>query len=287
MRKELESYEVQESSQHLMKRNYAFVTFHQAFSYEDFIEGIKPVMNGDTDELKYEIEDGVFKQICNKAKNDPENRYALFIDEINRGNVANIFGELITLIEPDKRAGMDNELSVILPYSKKSFSVPNNLEIIGTMNTEDRSVEALDSALRRRFEFEEMSPKPELLKDIKCEGNIDLEQLLLIINKRIEKLLDKDNLIGHSYFMNTEGKLTLAQLKSIFKNKVIPLLQEYFYGDFAKIGLILGGEFVIKDSAEKVFSDFTYEDIDIVEERVIYSFANVDHLKVDHFKSIY
>ena len=287
MRKELESYEVQESSQHLMKRNYAFVTFHQAFSYEDFIEGIKPVMNGDTDELKYEIEDGVFKQICNRAKNDPENRYALFIDEINRGNVANIFGELITLIEPDKRAGMDNELSVILPYSKKSFSVPNNLDIIGTMNTADRSVEALDSALRRRFEFEEMSPKPELLKDIKCEGNIDLEQLLLIINKRIEKLLDKDNLIGHSYFMNTEGKLTLAQLKSIFKNKVIPLLQEYFYGDFAKIGLILGGEFVIKDSAEKVFSDFTYEDIDIVEERVIYSFANVDDLKVDHFKSIY
>ena len=266
---------------------FEFVTFHQAFAYEDFIEGIKPVMNDDTDELRYEIEDGVFKRICNRAKNDPDNKYALFIDEINRGNIANIFGELITLIEPDKRKGMDNELSTILPYSKTSFSVPNNLDIIGTMNTADRSVEALDSALRRRFEFEEMSPKPELLKDIKCEGNIDLEQLLLIINKRIEKLLDKDNLIGHSYFMNSEGKLTLTQLKIIFKNKVIPLLQEYFYGDFAKIGLILGVNFVVKDNSENVFIKFDYEDIDVVEERVIYSFANVDDLTVDHFKSIY
>ena len=287
MRKESESYEIQEDSKHLIKINYAFVTFHQAFSYEDFIEGIKPVMNDDTDELKYEIKDGVFKQICNRAKNDPKNRYALFIDEINRGNVANIFGELITLIEPDKRAGMENELSVILPYSKKPFSVPNNLDIIGTMNTADRSVEALDSALRRRFEFEEISPNPNLLKKVDCEGGINLKQLLLVMNKRIEKLLDKDNLIGHSYFMNSEDKLSLIELKKIFKNKVIPLLQEYFYGDFAKIGLILGENFVVKDDSEIAFKYFDYEDKDVVEERVIYSFANVDDLTVADFKSIY
>ena len=155
------------------------------------------------------------------------------------------------------------------------------------MNTADRSVEALDSALRRRFEFEEISPNPNLLKEVECEGGVNLKQLLLVMNKRIEKLLDKDNLIGHSYFMNSEDKLSLIELKKIFKNKVIPLLQEYFYGDFAKIGLILGENFVVKDDSEIAFKDFDYEDKDVVEERVIYSFANVDDLSADDFKSIY
>ena len=222
-----------------------------------------------------------------KLSSNDKKSYALIIDEINRGNVSSIFGDLITLIEEDKRKGNAEELSVTLPYSKQPFSVPNNLHIIGTMNTADRSVEALDSALRRRFDFEEMLPKPELLKEIECEGGIDLTKMLIAINTRIEKLIDKDSQIGHSYFMSSESKLSLIELKKIFKNKVIPLLQEYFYGDFAKIGLILGDEFVIKDSAEKVFSNFTYEDIDIVEERVIYNFANVDNLSADNFKSIY
>jgi hypothetical protein len=286
MRKELESYEVQESSQHLMKRNYAFVTFHQAFSYEDFIEGIKPVMNEETDELKYEIKDGVFKQICDTAKNDPENKYALFIDEINRGNVANIFGELITLIEPDKREGMDNELSVKLPYSKTIFSVPNNLDIIGTMNTADRSVEALDTALRRRFEFEEMLPDSSLLSKIICE-DIKLDRMLNTINGRIEKLLDKDHQIGHSYFMNSSSELSIEDLQGIFNNKIMPLLQEYFYGDFGKIGLVLGNSF-IKENKEKIdFSKFPYDDHDLIDERKVYQLSDIENLEAADFKSIY
>jgi len=222
-----------------------------------------------------------------KSSGNDKKSYALIIDEINRGNVSSIFGDLITLIEEDKRKGNTEELSVTLPYSKQPFSVPNNLHIIGTMNTADRSVEALDSALRRRFDFEEMLPKPELLKEIECEGDIDLAEMLIAINSRIEKLIDKDSQIGHSYFMNSEGKLSLIELKRIFKNKVIPLLQEYFYGDFAKIGLILGKKFVVKDDSEIAFKDFDYEDKDVVEERIIYSFANVDDLKVDAFESIY
>src|SRR5690606_20783560 len=226
-------------------KRYEFVTFHQSYTYEDFVEGIKPIMIEDIDEqndLKYEIKSGIFKEICKRAENDPNNDYALFIDEINRGNVSQIFGELITLIEQDKRKGEENELSLILPYSRKSFSVPKNLSIIGTMNTADRSVEALDTALRRRFSFAEMPPKPELIKtEGKAENGIvngiDLSVLLETINKRIEKLLDKDHMIGHSYFLSVES---LKGLKSAFQNKIVPLLQEYFFGDYGKIGLVLG-----------------------------------------------
>jgi len=267
-------------------KRYEFVTFHQAFSYEDFIEGIKPVMDEETNELKYEIKPGVFKEICIRAKNDPENRYALFIDEINRGNVANIFGELITLIEPDKREGMDNELSVKLPYSKTIFSVPNNLDIIGTMNTADRSVEALDTALRRRFEFEEMLPDSSLLSNIRCEG-IDFERLLNTINGRIEKLLDKDHQIGHSYFMNSNNTLSITDLRGIFKNKIMPLLQEYFYGDFGKIGLVLGNSFIKENKEKTIFSKFTYDDHDLIDERKVYQLSDIDKLEAKHFISIY
>jgi len=288
----VESIELLDKCKNLSENNttpikrYEFITFHQAFSYEDFIEGIKPVMDEETDELKYEIKDGVFKQICNRAKNDPENKYALFIDEINRGNVANIFGELITLIEPDKRAGMDNALSVKLPYSKTIFSVPNNLDIIGTMNTADRSVEALDTALRRRFEFEEMLPNSSLLSNIRCE-DIKLDRMLNTINGRIEKLLDKDHQIGHSYFMNSNNTLSKSDLQGIFKNKIIPLLQEYFYGDFGKIGLVLGNSF-IKENKEKIaFSKFPYDDRDLIDERKVYQLSDIENLEATEFKSIY
>lgn len=209
------------------KDRIVFTTFHQSMSYEDFIEGIKPTL--DKTPVGYIIEDGLFKQISDKASNDMVNNYVLIIDEINRGNIANIFGELITLIEDSKRAGEKEAISVKLPYSKETFSVPNNLYIIGTMNTADRSVEALDSALRRRFVFEEMMPCPDLLKDVNVKNlDISLKDLLETINGRIEILKDREHQIGHSYFMGfVKGKaceIEAEELLPVFKNNIIPLL---------------------------------------------------------------
>lgn len=181
--------------------------------------------------------------------------YVLIIDEINRGNVSQIFGELITLIEEDKRTTkwdknqkqyVDNpeKITVKLPYSpdEDPFGVPGNLYIIGTMNTADRSVEALDTALRRRFEFKEMMPKPELVKGNIC--GYDLKDIITTINDRIRVLKDREHQIGHSYFMKCK---TDVDLKNVFKNNIVPLLQEYFYGNYAYIGLVLGNGFVLKD----------------------------------------
>jgi hypothetical protein len=244
-------------------KNYEFITFHQSFSYEDFIEGIKPKMeDGDTD-ISYEIKDGIFKKLCLKAESDPTNKYALFIDEINRGNVSAIFGELITLIEDDKRLGAANELRVKLPYSKKDFGVPSNLYIIGTMNTADRSVEALDTALRRRFSFEELLPNTSLLQDRKFT-DFNLQEVLETINERIEVLLDRDHTIGHSYFLKVASHDTKA-LQSVFENNIIPLLQEYFYHDYEKIALVLGEGFVSLRNEKETqirFASFSKETID-------------------------
>lgn len=170
------------------------------------------------------------------------NKYILIIDEINRGNVSQIFGELITLIEEDKRLGKEEALEILLPYSKEKFGVPSNLHIIGTMNTADRSVEALDTALRRRFSFVEMMPEYDELFKIQFD-DFNLGELLITINARIEALLDRDHTIGHSYFINIQSNDTEA-LKHAFQNKIIPLLQEYFYHDYEKIALILGEGFV-------------------------------------------
>ncbi|EAJ7442332.1 restriction endonuclease, partial [Campylobacter jejuni] len=319
-----------------------FTTFHQSYGYEEFIEGIKPRIDSEENskEIKYEIKDGIFKELCEKAlenrdsiknfnfyidklkekakidDNNPEKYfelpntkysiqyrngktfrikfddmsknhkdypvsidnieklyktsnideiynsvyvrailnylksqgledykekdektnlpYIIIIDEINRGNVSKIFGELITLIEPSKRIGEKEELKVILPYSKKEFGVPKNVYIIGTMNTADRSITSLDTALRRRFEFIEMMPDVSKLS-MDCEG-INLQELLKAINTRIEYLLDREKTIGHAFFIGVEN---LNDLKSIFQNKIIPLLQEYFYNDYALINAVL------------------------------------------------
>lgn len=164
--------------------------------------------------------------------------YVLIIDEINRGNVSRVFGELITLIEPDKRDGQSEALSVCLPYSKETFSVPDNVYLIGTMNTADRSLAGLDIALRRRFSFVEMPPRPELLDNIIVKG-VNIGELLQVMNERIELLLDRDHCLGHAYFMPLIKTQSLSVLGSIFRNKIIPLLQEYFFEDWQRIHWVL------------------------------------------------
>jgi hypothetical protein len=337
-----------------------FVTFHQNLSYEDFIEGIKPqTLN---DQVVYEVEDGLFKAFCNKARfingnfddvierfkkdiseadgNEPlritasgttfdivyrgtnvfyvqplnsvkenpwypvnienirkafetdsyekiynptyvrevithlrkryglvkgnstaigqKENYVFIIDEINRGNVSQIFGELITLIEPDKREDSSEALKIQLPYSKESFSVPDNVYILGTMNTADRSVEALDTALRRRFSFEFMPPKADLLAN-RSVGGIGLKRLLDVLNERITYLLDEDHQIGHAYFYSMPD--TTEGVRLVFKNKIIPLLREYFFNDHAKIRLVLGDGFVKKRAAKPPFAVSDEDDL--------------------------
>ena len=278
------------------KKRYVFTTFHQSFSYEDFIEGIKPIVYEDEQnpekgkQVIYDIKPGLFKKIVKEANEDRENDYAIFIDEINRGNIANIFGELITLIEDDKRIDTDNYIPAKLPYSNQDFGVPPNLYIIGTMNTADRSVEALDTALRRRFSFIEMNPEPNKLSldEFKCE-DINLEKLLIAINGRIEKLLDKDYCIGHSYFMTIKNRQQpLDELKVIFQNKILPLLQEYFYGDWGKIMLVIGEKFVEnKKDSIKFLSTNSYEDFEEYDEKPIYNFTKPSSWTLDSFKTIY
>ena len=245
-----------------------FVTFHQSMSYEDFIEGIKPKTKDG--KITYEVKDGIFKELCAKAKKDESQNYVMIIDEINRGNVANIFGELISLIEDDKRLGASEELHAELPYSHTIFGVPKNVYIIGTMNTADRSVEALDSALRRRFTFKEMMPKSELVPEENYVRNI-----FEIINQRIEVLKDREHQIGHSYFMDVENE---DDLKDVFYDKIIPLLQEYFYGDYEKIQLVLGEGFVKKDSASVKFAGDKGGDFDVSE---VYRIVPKDKCNMD------
>lgn len=263
----------------------AFTTFHQSYGYEEFIEGIRPVLdaNGNSDqtkgEIRYEIKAGAFKDFCDTARltvetgnniDELEKNYVFIIDEINRGNISKIFGELITLIETTKRLGLDEEVKVRLPYSGNEFGVPANVYILGTMNTADRSIALMDTALRRRFSFIEMMPKSEVLADlnvgsIKVNSKIlNVVEMLDVINKRIEFLYDREHTIGHAFFTDLKDNATLEKLSEIFQKNVIPLLQEYFYEDYEKIQLVLGDnkkssddyKFIIRkeESANSIFN---------------------------------
>lgn len=251
----------------ILEDRIVFTTFHQSFSYEEFIEGIKPIIDQDSKEssVGYVIEDGVFKTICKNADSDNDKNYVVIIDEINRGNVSRIFGELITLVEPNKRINGTEERRVVLPYSKNAFvsddgseglfGVPDNLFIIGTMNTADRSLTQIDTALRRRFEFEEVGPKPYLLN--RNVDGIDLAQMLAAINARIAVLYDRDHMIGHANLMGVES---LEELRNRFSKKIIPLLQEYFYDDYEKIQQILNDNsnrsgFIVRDEDTKYLAN--------------------------------
>lgn len=234
-------------------KRYSFVTFHQSYGYEEFVEGLRPVLDGDTEtgEIHYEIRAGAFKDLCRKARLAPDQQFAMVIDEINRGNISKIFGELITLIEADKREGAANAISVTLPYSGESFSVPANIDIIGTMNTADRSLALLDTALRRRFEFVPVMPDARNepgaplagLRVSMGEQLVDVPRMLDAINQRIEMLYDRDHCIGHAYFTPLaqvpDGDERFVALQQVFSTRILPLLEEYFFEDWQKIRLVL------------------------------------------------
>lgn len=244
-------------------QRYSFVTFHQSYGYEEFVEGLRPVLASDeeTGSVEYEIRPGTFKELCRKARQSPDQRFAMVIDEINRGNISKIFGELITLIEPDKRDPLNGSkppLELTLAYSGERFSVPANVDIIGTMNTADRSLALLDTALRRRFDFVPLLPDTRAARSADephsaplagllvttANGVVDVRQMLERINERIEALYDRDHCIGHAYFTALadvdDGAARFEKLAGIFRKRIVPLLEEYFFEDWRKIRLVLG-----------------------------------------------
>ena len=292
--------EIMKRYNELKKKNrIEFITFHQSYGYEEFIEGIKPIILNEDDEsnsensqeIKYEIVDGIFKKFCDearKAQDKENNEYVFIIDEINRGNISKIFGELITLIETTKRTGKKECISTKLPYSKEEFTVPDNVYIIGTMNTADRSIALMDTALRRRFKFEEMLPDYHLLEDIFVEDKgtkVNIGAMLKVINERIEYLYDREHTIGHAVFLekmeNDKINIDINKLENIFKKNIIPLLQEYFYEDYEKIRIVLGDnakdedeQFILAVSIPKDIFEGDIGDIDIPEKKYIIKYEN-------------
>jgi 5-methylcytosine-specific restriction enzyme B len=218
------------------------LTFHPSYGYEDFIEGFRPYDAG-TGTLALRLEDGVFKRVCAAARANPEQRYVVLIDEINRANLGKVFGEIITLLERDKR-----DLLVTLPQSKESFAVPPNVHIIGTMNTADRSIKLLDAALRRRFAFAELLPDVSLLQGAKV-GSLALDEFLEEINRRIAREAGREKQIGHSFLL--DGKDPVSEPEEFarrFRQEILPLLQEYCYDDYAALATYLGSKLVDRDA---------------------------------------
>ena len=240
----------------------AFTTFHQSYSYEEFVEGIFPEVKDGA--LSYSVKDGVFKAIADLAHEHPHENYVLLIDEINRGNVSKILGDLISLIEEDKRLGGEHELKAVLPYSRALWGVPSNLYLVGTMNTADRSIERLDTALMRRFSFYEIDPNPALLSNhVLEEGNklLPLQELLEAMNERIRRHLGPEKMIGHSYFLGLGKEVSLEKLAEVFRNKILPTLLESALGDYRKVKRVLGEKEDAKDGIVRaLWGEDSYED---------------------------
>lgn len=262
-----------------------FSTFHQSYSYEEFIGGIMPKLKNSSEEqssdekkednLLYELESGKFKDFCDKARARKGN-FVFVIDEINRGNISKIFGELITLIEESKRLGEKEEMKLQLPHFKEEFGVPNNVYIIGTMNTADRSIALIDTALRRRFNFIEMMPNPKILEGVKINKELDICKMLETINKRISVLYDREHTIGHAYFISLIENPSLNQLAKIFRNSIIPLLQEYFYEDYEKIQLVLGDN-------KKSNADYKFiKDKEVIEKDIFKGQTDIDIVEKEY-----
>lgn len=267
-------------AQNFSQQRFSMVSFHQAYGYEEFVEGIRPVMaaathasngqanhrqtninetNNSSSQMSYAIQNGAFLTLCQRAASNPEQRYAMLIDEINRANVSRVFGELLSLIEPDKRAGMTNTMTVNLAYSGRPFSVPANVDIYATMNTQDHSLVPLDMALRRRFRFIECSPQPELLPIINLKTDseadhtteatetIDLAKLLMGLNHRITQMLGADAQLGHAFLWSVDN---LEQLQSVLIEQIIPQLAQAANGQVAML------QYIFKDEQQPLSAQF-------------------------------
>lgn len=252
-------------SGHPLPGQLTLTTFHPSYAYEDFVEGFRPVPS-EGGELVLRVEDGVFKRVCRAAQNDPENEYLLVIDEINRANIAKVFGELITLIEADKRG-----LEVTLPQSKERFHVPANVTLLGTMNTADRSITLLDVALRRRFAFFELLPDPELVEQ--AVGSLDLAAFLAGLNRRVAQVAGREKQVGHAYLM-PGGKVVSepADFARIFRLEIVPLLQEYCYEEYGLLEEILGEELV--DVQAQTLNEERLDDPEALVETLAEQFAS-------------
>lgn len=294
--------------------NRSMVTFHQSYSYEEFIVGL----TAKTDEegkVIYEYKKGVFYNACETAAklagytdladccqdtkesretrfaeiaSDPSKQFLFCIDEINRANISSVFGDLISLIEEDKRLGTKNEMIVKLPYNQALFGVPANLHLLGTMNTADRSIQILDTALRRRFHFRELMPNYDVIK------NETARNILTAINCRVRALLNKDRQIGHSYFFSIPEESSDAEIQILeaIRHKIIPLLQEYFYNEIGKIRFVMGekGEpssetdfFIYDEEANSSYRDYDADNEDVLFYKL--NLKMLDEASVDNTKA--